>query len=39
MVLNNDLLILGFTMGLVFGVMANLINIFISAFARWALSR
>lgn len=39
MVLNTELLISGFALGLVMGVTANLINILVSAFARWALSR
>lgn len=39
MVLNTSVLISGFVLGLVFGVLANLINMIISAFARWAFSR
>jgi len=38
MVLNTELLLSGFALGLVMGVIANLINIIISAFARWVLS-
>lgn len=36
--LNTDLVILGFFMGLVFGTIASLINMIISAFARWVMS-
>ena len=39
MVLNTDVLLSGFVLGLVMGVLADLINKFVSAFARWALSR
>ena len=39
MVLNTELLISGFALGLVMGVTADLINKLVSAFARWALSR
>ena len=39
MALNSDVMISGFVLGLVMGVTANLINIIISAFSRWALSR
>ncbi len=39
MVLNTDVLLSGFALGLVMGVTADLINKFVSAFARWALSR
>lgn len=39
MVLNPDVMISGFALGLVIGVTADLINKIISAFARWALSR
>lgn len=39
MVLNTEVLISGFALGLVMGVTADLINKMISAFARWALSR
>ena len=39
MVLNPEVMISGFVLGLVMGTIATLINIIISAFARWALSR
>lgn len=39
MVLNTEVLLSGFVLGLVLGVLADLINKFVSAFARWALSR
>lgn len=39
MVLNTELLISGFALGLVVGVTADLINKLVSVFARWALSR
>lgn len=39
MVLNTEVLISGFVLGLVMGVTTDLINKIISAFARWALSR
>jgi len=38
MVVNSQLLISGFALGLVMGVIADLINKLISAFARWVLS-
>lgn len=39
MVLNPEVMISGFALGLVVGITADLINKIISAFARWALSR
>ncbi len=39
MVLNPEIMISGFALGLVMGVTADLINKLVSAFARWALSR
>lgn len=38
MVLDVDFLISGFVLGLFIGTIADLINIIISAFARWTLS-
>lgn len=37
-VFNSDFVILGFVMGLVIGTIASLINMIISAFARWVMS-
>ena len=39
MVLIPDVMISGFVLGLVMGCTATLINIIISAFDRWVLSR
>lgn len=38
MVLNTALLISGFALGLFIGIIADLINMIISAFSRWVLS-
>ena len=38
MVLNTEIMISGFALGLVMGVTADLINKIISVFARWVLS-
>lgn len=37
MELNTIVLLSGFALGLVMGILADLINIIISAFARWTL--
>jgi hypothetical protein len=39
MVLNTEILLAGFVLGLSLGVSVDLINKLVSAFARWALSR
>lgn len=38
MVLESVVMLSGFALGLFVGIFANLINIIISAFARWVLS-
>lgn len=38
MVLNYEVLLSGFALGILLGVFASLINITISAFARWTMA-